>query len=65
MSPLLHLIQTHGIDTLGVAYILSAILSGMPALPPNAGYGAQWAYHTCQILRGNLAQYLKQPRGKP
>jgi len=61
MSPLLHFINTHGIETLTAAYILSAVLSGMPPLPKNASYFAQWAYHASQILRGSLAQYLKQP----
>ena len=60
MSPIFQFINSHGIETLVAAYLLSAVLSGMPPLPKDASYWAQWAYHTSQILRGNLAQYLKQ-----
>lgn len=56
-----HFIQHHGAIDIVACYLLSAILSGMPALPPTATWGQQWAYHVCQILRANLAQYLSAP----
>lgn len=63
MSPLLHFVNSHGVECLAGAYVASAILSAMPPLPPNAKFLATWAYHVAQILRGSLAQYLKRPGG--
>lgn len=58
-----HFINAHGALDLAVAYLLSALLSGLTAvpLPTGAGYWAQVGYHVASVLRGNLAQYLKQP----
>lgn len=62
-----HFINTHGVESLVIAYILSAILSGLTStpLPPNAGYWAQSFYHIASILKGNLAQYMKSAPPDP
>ena len=46
---------------LGAGWTFSALMSTMPALSPNAGYWATWAYKFVQALAAN---WHKLPQDK-
>lgn len=51
-------INDHGVALLAAYYVFSAIVSGMPEPPANAGVAYRWVFHSAHILAGDLSQVI-------
>jgi hypothetical protein len=49
----------HALGVLVVWYVLSAVVSGMPAPEANAAVAYRWAYRSLHVLAGDFSQYLQ------
>lgn len=51
-------LSNHAVALMVGWYVLSAVVSGMPAPPPQAGVAYIWAYRSLHVLAGNLGQFI-------
>ncbi len=57
---MIHYIEHHGVECIAIYFVLMAIFSTMPDLPPTATYWQKWLYAIAKALCADMKQAAKQ-----